>query len=146
MADARPMPAPYRVFSNADRVAEAAGGMVVHPAGHAERWAEMMITNDDPRLSAAPDRAPPAVPDAAAGDRTVRDQLTCHRGKWRLNQLGPDEFLGRWLLSAVRARSSRRCAARFFNSSGCMCLLLIPLDLALANTMYLDCWACQDIS
>jgi hypothetical protein len=62
----------------------------------------MMITRDDPRLAAAPGR-PLVVP---AGDRTVRDQLTCQRGKWRLNQLGAEEFRAPWLLSAVCVSSS----------------------------------------
>ena len=66
----------------------------------------MMMTSDDPRLEAVPGQPLSAAPDGPAGDRTVRDQLPCQRGKWRLNQLGRDEPLIPWLFSAVCASSS----------------------------------------
>ena len=66
----------------------------------------MMMTSDDPRLEAVPGRPLSAAPDGPAGDRTVRDQLTCQRGKWRLNQLGAEEFRAPWLLSAECVSSS----------------------------------------
>ena len=98
----------------------------------AERWAEMMITRDEPRRPAWPARFAPAEPGATAGASTVRVQLTCHRG----NRRRP----GRWRDAESRTSSSWCCATRVLAISGCMmppgavrCILRRR-----TNTMYLE--------
>ena len=85
--------------------------------GQAERWAEMMITRDEPRRPirparpARPARSAPAVAGATVGASTVLVQLTCHRGNLRRAARRDSES---------RSRSSWCCATRALAISGCM--------------------------
>src|SRR5580692_2695876 len=97
----------------------------------------MMITRDDPPLRGRSGFPPPAMAGPPAGDRTVRVQVTCQRGRRRLSQLEP-ALRFRLVSAVVRLSSSRRCSTRVFAISGFMmtppraCLLVI-------ETIYLDC-------
>jgi len=79
----------------------------------------MMIIRDDPPLPGWSGFPPPAMPGTPAGDRTVRVQLTCQRGTWRLSQLGP-ALRFRLVSVVVRVSSSWRCSTRVFAISGFM--------------------------
>src|SRR5580704_11234190 len=113
----------------------------------------MMITTDDPRVPERPGLPLPAVPSPVPGDRIVRLQLTCQRGRWRLSQLGP---ASRFCLvcAVVRVSSSRRCSTRVFAFSGFMvtapraCLRLlvtIYLEYSLVE-IYLEIWVRMGVS
>ena len=79
----------------------------------------MLIIRDDPPLPEWSEFPLPAMPGPPAGDRTVRVQLTCQRGTWRLSQLGP-ALRFRLVSAVVRVSSSWRCPTRVFAISGCM--------------------------
>jgi hypothetical protein len=67
----------------------------------------MMITRDDPPWPRRFGLPLSAAADPVAGDSTVRLQLTCQRGMWRLSQLGPDPR-DRLVSAVVLVSSSRR--------------------------------------
>src|SRR5271155_4909572 len=96
----------------------------------------MMITTDDPRVLERSGFPLPAAPSPPAGDRTVRVQLTCQRGTWRLSQLGPTlRFC--LVCAVVRVSSSRRCSTRVFAVSGF--IMTAPrVGLRLLVTIYLE--------
>src|SRR5579863_6226846 len=96
-----------------------------------------MIIRDDPPLPEWSGCPPPTIPGLPAGDRTVRVQLTCQRGRWRLSQPGP-ALRFRLVSAVVRLSSSRRCSTKVFAIPGFM-MLAPRACLLLIETIYLDC-------